>query len=830
MKKFLNRTLALALVAMMLFTAACGKSKDKDSGNTNNPVTEAPDSTDNSGDSGDSGQAEAPKTYTLNLYLGASPTNWNPHTWETSADDELRPYTGMGLVDTTIAEDGVNFEWVYEMADAITDITATYTDKDKYGITDTEGRVYQIDLNPLAKWEDGTPINADTYIYSMQKLLDSSMKNYRANSYTDGEIALYNGKNYFENDKAGTPIYSPIYDGTNYNLAVTDTDKMFASLTESTVFWGSSLNDAYASYGDAYFVGEDGTNYYNQLVDLIGEEAFVPVTDEILAAIKGIGSVAGSGYDEEFMEMLFYVTGTYEDTPWEEVGLKKTGDYQLTYITQEPVSMFYFLSGMTSNWIVYQELYEANMETINNLTATKYGTSVDTFKSFGPYKLVGFETDKQFIMEKNENWYGYTDGKHEGQYQTTTVKYDIVADHNTQLQLFNSGALDMVELISDDMTTYRMSDYLMKTDTTYTFRFIFGTELEKLIALEEAAGDGANKRVLSYDDFRKAISLSMDRQRYVTEATAGYKPAYFLFNYLYYTDIENDTESQYRNTTEAKEAVLRLYGITYGDGTPYATVDDAYNAVTGYDLEEAKALFQSVYEQAIADGNYTDGQLINITCMASAASSLTAQDIAQQDILNEFVAAATVGTGFEGKITFTFQSGSSTRYSDVVNGSVEMIRGAWGGAAFYPFSTVRVYTEPDYMGGLEAIHESNGWDPTKETLDITYDFDGDGTAETVTDTFQNWAKSINGSGAYATDPKAALAILSYLETGVLSAYQCIPWATEAMVQLRSQQIEYATYDYNIMYGYGEVRLITYNYSDAEWDEYVKSQGGTLSYE
>ena len=45
----------------------------------------------------------------------------------------------------------------------------------------------------------------------------------------------------------------------------------------------------------------------------------------------------------------------------------------------------------------------------------------------------------------------------------------------------------------------------------------------------------------------------------------------------------------------------------------------------------------------------------------------------------------------------------------------------------------------------------------------------------------------------------------------------------------SRKINYGTLDYNIMYGYGGIRNITYNYDDAEWEEYVASQGGTLSY-
>ena len=522
--------------------------------------------------------------------------------------------------------------------------------------------------------------------------------------------------------------------------------------------------------------------------------------------------------------------GVYEETPWEKVGLLKTGDLQLTWIMQNKSSLFYMNSNLTSNWLVNKELYEAGKSTVEGLVATNYGTSMETYSATGPYKIVSFEKDKQIVLEKNENWFGNFDGRHEGQFQATRVVIDIVGDHNTALMLFNQGKLDDVDLTGDDMTTYRMSDYLMKTDQTYTFRWIFATDLDALKALEDEANDGANKRVLSYDDFRKAISLSMDRKTFAEQATSAYKPAYYLLNSLYYYDIEHDVESVYRNTTEAKEAVLRLYGIEYGEGKTYATVDDAYAAVTGYDVEAARELFQAVYEQAVADGNYTDGQAININCMASAASALTADDTKQQDLMNQFVAEATKGTGFEGKITFTFMSGSTTRYDDVAAGKIEMIRGAWGGAAFYPFSTIRVYCEPIYMGGLELIHESCGWDPGKETLDVTYDFDGDGTAETVTDTFQNWALAINAGGAYADNMTTCMVILSYLESGILSAYQCIPWAAETMCTMHSQKIDYATYDYNIMYGYGGLRLMKFNYDDAAWEKYVADQGGQLNYE
>lgn len=773
---------------------------------------------------------DAGKMYTYQTFMGSTPINWNAHAWQMSNENALMNYIEAPFVDTTIAEDGVNFEWIYEMADAVTDITKDFADKEKWGIPadSEENYVYQIDLNKFAKWQDGTPITADDLIYSMQQLLDPAMKNYRANNYIDGDSAIRNAKKYFMNDMVGQPIYKPVYNGEDYDEAE-DANMQF-SLTQDIVFFGAPAKKYYDNDNyKAMFVNGEVDLFAKYVTE--GAEEWLPLTEEAKADLLFIAKAFGDENEMAYKEFCRYDTGEkYTETPWEDVGLIKVGDLSVQYILQQPLEMFYMMSSLTSSWLVNKDLYEQGKKTVENLVATDYGTSLETYSATGPYKLASFEVDKQIMLVRNENWFGYHDGRHEGQYMADQVRLDIIGDHNTALLLFNQGKLDMVDLTSEDMSKYRMSDYLMKTDATYTFRFIFATSLESLAALEQEANDGANKRILHYRDFRRALSLSIDRNRMVTEATAGFKPAYFLLNYLYYYDIAHNSESIYRNSKEAKDAVLRLYDIQYGEGTPYTDLDAAYDAVTGYDVEAAREAFTAAYEQAVKDGNYTDGQPINITCMASADSTMDADTTKQQDLMNEFVAEATKGTKLEGKITFKFLTGSKTRYDDVASGKVEMIRGAWGGAAFYPFSIIRVYCEPDYMGGMAKIHESNGWDPTKEMLTIKYDFDKNGEAEEVTDTLQNWAKGINDVEKYASDPDACMFILSNLETAILGSYQCIPWGTDTSVEIRSQKIDFATEDYNIMYGYGGQRLMTFNYTDAEWDAYVAEQGGTLNYE
>ena len=74
-----KRVTSLALVATMAVSAMAGCGKKE--------------STDN-------------KSYTYNVYMEASPLNWNPHSWETNADNIFATYCEMGLVDVTIGKDG----------------------------------------------------------------------------------------------------------------------------------------------------------------------------------------------------------------------------------------------------------------------------------------------------------------------------------------------------------------------------------------------------------------------------------------------------------------------------------------------------------------------------------------------------------------------------------------------------------------------------------------------------------------------------------------------------------------------------------------------------
>ena len=121
-----------------------------------------------------------------------------------------------------------------------------------------------------------------------------------------------------------------------------------------------------------------------------------------------------------------------------------------------------------------------------------------------------------------------------------------------------------------------------------------------------------------------------------------------------------------------------------------------------------------------------------------------------------------------------------------------------------------------------------GFDPSTENVAITYDFDGNGSEETLEKTYLDWQMSTVAGGTYADDVETKLHILARLENALLGGFRTLPVCVGTDVLLYSQKVEYATTDANTFAAYGGIRLMTYNYDDAAWKDYCAK--GSLSYE
>ena len=545
------------------------------------------------------------KKYTYRTAVSGNPNTWNPHEWETSDDSIIMGFTTSGLYEFVFNDARDGYEIVPEMADGepvdITD-TLTQAERLRYGLdkTATKGLKWAIDLREEATWENGDPINADTYVYSMQQILNPEMMNYRGNSYYSGSVAIGNAKAYYD---GGHYKYSPIAN----NIPSDDGGKKYFSFFEPIAASKAYAGDTYEGYSlydwyqddlrkkefqeDFNGTGEPASSYLKVLSGEWGTvniPQFIEYTDETAPLIKQYldewcVAVLDRSYTSDMEKnFLFYHTGRYEKMDYDgedkAVGLVKTGDYQLTIYTAAETTAFDFKYNFSSSWLVYEELYEANKTKIGSLTKTSYGTEKSKYMSFGPYILTAYQKDKIIHLSRNTNYFGYKDPSvvKPGEYQCTDIDIQIIPSQSTQLMMFLKGELDDVSLVREDINTYGASSRISYSPNTYTSKVTFNTDWDKLV---ERQGSKNNKTIMTNINFREAFFWSLNRKSFCQTLTAGSSAAVVPLNDLYVADVQ--TGQSYRSTAQGKNVVSELVG----------------NNTNGYDVKKAKELFQKAYEE-----------------------------------------------------------------------------------------------------------------------------------------------------------------------------------------------------------------------------------------
>ncbi len=756
--------------------------------------------------------------YTYNDFIGGTTSmNWNPLSWETNDDSYVLSYLSAGFYDYQLNEDGDGWEVVPEMASALpTDVTAQYVGQ--YGIAAGEkGKAWSIPLNKDAQWENGEPITAEDYIYSMKQQLDPVQLNRRADSYYGGDFSVVNAKNYLYSTQDGVYETPAVLGYESVQAAI---DAGVTVYLDVEYFWGINAKDAETEIADAQ---KDGAlvpvTSTVKIRDYAVEEGaagdWISAAD-IFAAYQGYLEVGGDYHTC----MQIYVPNQYKGLAFEEVGLIAVDDYTLVIVIENELQNpnFYLPYYLSSTWLINEELYESCWQDTPEGRKNNYMTSKSTSISYGPYTLSYFEADKQITFVRNKNWYGYYDGKHEGQYQTDVISCQVIEEHKTALLAFLNGEIDAVGMDSEDIKTYGGSEYLVYTPESYTTKFTINTKLDTLVARES---EGVNKRILTVKEFREAFSLCLDREYFTTAFTAAAAPGYALFNYMYQVINEDGTESTYRNSDAAKQALVNLYGIEYGEGKDYATLDEAYKAITGFDMAKAKEKMQAAYDYAVANGLYTDGEIIKIRFSVYSSDTIYNQ-------MYEYVKAqlneAVVGTSLEGKIELEMFA-DADYYNSLYAGNTDVIFSTWGGATYGTLTTMAQIYCDDHEGNGNQMEI--GFDTDK--YNVTVEVKG----QEYTYSIKKWADWLNGTATIEALGKNSdytvaekVVILAACEEAYLAEYCAIPLYYRQAASLHSQKINYGTDTYVNLIGFGGLRHITYNYTDEAWETY---RAGGLTY-
>lgn len=863
-----KKVLALLLAAAMTMSlAACGDDAGDASGNDGSSSTGSSSQNSTEGSTGSEsqpgGETVANDKYVYKDSVSLLASNWNRHTYQTNDDGYPLDFIVSGFYDVVYNDElhevegmepftGYKFIPLMAASEPVDVTEAVKAEHPEFNIPEsaTAGFAYTIDLNPNAVWEDGTPINADSYVYSMQQLLDPKMKNYRATDYYNGEFIIAGAEAYAQNGQSSYVVnsgdgetmeyaFADLVKGEDGTYSTPDGDPVAFGLKEGYAWM---QGDALADYYGAGYIPEEVWNVLNGAAD---EDGYCPVTDDTIEALYTFTSSETWGHETKD-QLGYYVSYLHQfpEVDFSTVGLYKSGDYQITIVFATSLSGFnllYNLSGAT--WLVKEDIYESCKRFDGDAYTSTYCTSVETTSSYGPYKLVEFQADKAMRFVRNENWVGYSDGQHsykdptDGQiydmYQTDEIYTQVVSESSTMKLMFLKGELMGYGLQSEDFDTYRNSEYAYSTPAATTYFFIFNGYLDAI--KEREANDGFDKtkydlETMTLESFRRAVAVTYDKELFASTISPARKGGYGLIGSAYVYDP--DTGAKYRDTEQAKQVLCDFYSVNVSD---YSSLDEAVASITGYDPEAAKELYTQAFNEALEKGFITDedgdgisDQIISIEyAMGEDPNDFMNKTI---NYLNEKMAEVTVGTPFEGKIQFVMSANYGNDWSNKLKaGMSDTVLAGWNGSVINPFDVIRLYTN-----GSDQQYDNQWFDASK--VKLTLELAG----ESITMNLRQWTEALLGStvtvdgkdynfGEANADVDTRLTILASLEGQILQTYDYIPMLENASMALLSQQVYYVVEDYSPIMKRGGIAYMKYNYNEGEWAEYVASQGGELKY-
>jgi hypothetical protein len=184
-----------------------------------------------------------------------------------------------------------------------------------------------------------------------------------------------------------------------------------------------------------------------------------------------------------------------------------------------------------------------------------------------------------------------------------------------------------------------------------------------------------------------------------------------------------------------------------------------------------------------------------------------------------------VGTPLEGRLVFSPDLEAGDKWADDFRaGKYDVCMGGWTGAAWNPGYFLIAYLSPDYM-------YSTAWDTSSVQMTFTMPGVGEnGEDVTATKSLMDWYDLLNGEwGQGRLEESKRLLLIAALEKEVLKVYYSVPLYNDFSASLISYKVDYVTYEYNTFLGYGGIRYMKYNFSDAEWEGEVAKVNGEFNY-
>lgn len=813
-QKKLLMLIAMVLVVVLCASVltACKKDKGNGDGNVTKPGT----------------GWEDPKMYTMREYTAQMPSQWCTILTSDNVNNAMESYFTSSFYEFNYKFDANGkivpgaYTVEYSASTKLEDVTKKYAGQ--YGLAaDAEkGQAFAMTLRNDLKWDDGTPIKAADFVYTMSQQLSPKYLFATASNYYSGNYVIHNAQNYVKQGQKGMfPAYSVMKE---YNVA--DDAKLIYSTTNSRVAEKGFTPEAIVAMFGIEGMTVEKINALNgkSLADIKKDAALNETWEALLGAWK-----TDPNEELDFFETEY----EYPAMDFSEVGyFVGENEYELVMVidgTLNPLdaegNLTYEAGYYFSNWpLVKKDLWERCEDQSKTPYANSYCTTQEKSASWGPYKLTNYQDQKTYTVSRNDKWFGYGLPQYANQYQTDAIVTEKIEEWDTAWLAFQKGNLDGIGMNVKIAADYRTSKRAYFTPETWTFDL-------NIQSNANSRTDKRNNLLLNYADFRKAISLSLDRDDYCAKNNPSSQAALGLLNSMYYYDVENG--KVYRESIQAKEAILNAYGATKNaDGswkvgeTTYTDIEDALDATTGYNLTLARQLVENAIAQAKTDGKYSDGEEIILTYGIETQSADTDR------VKNWFQAAfdnMTKDTSIEGKVKIEYFMFSSATWSEQFSaGEYDLCFGAWGNAAFNP-----AYLLCETQISAENRYATN-WDPKTVSVTVKATPDDKHKDGLYTYNLEQWRLILQGKDGCPVNFKNfpmedQLAALGAVETAILKVYYSIPVFSRYSASLMGYKVDYVSYEYNTFMGYGGIRYMTFNYDDTAWAEFVASNNNILNY-
>lgn len=811
------------------------------------------------------------KSYTLNDYMNNTPSNWNEMDYQSNDDTVIinnttsslfgydyalkNPSAGRVKADGSLNIDNIDFEHhvvTYEAATKLEDVTSQYGAA--WGLTADQisagGYAWRITLRDDLAWDDGTPIKASDFVYSMKEQLNYALRPFRADGYWSANgMKIHNAKNYYyQGETVDLPAEGvkfadlTLADGV-YNL---NGKKLSLALYDGVAALGGDSLGAYVdAYQDKYF----DMDTWAELTAIMDANKRVAVTDATLekVAIMMTPLFAESEEDvftKEDALVFLFVTTSFAPMTFDKVGIfaEEGSDLKIIVVLDDPESWFRedgSLSYTISNAslpLVKQSLYESLKKQPaqgGDRWTTTYNTSVETSASWGPYKLTYFQVDKKFVMERNTYWYGYSLEDKQDQYLTDKISVEVIQEDNAVQMAFWKGEIDSISFDKlGNAAEYQNSDYAVFSPDASAVAY--GIQLYSNLSVLK--NSGKNNGILAIRDFRWALSLAFDRNTFNQDQLIGMQLGLGLLGPGYYYDPENSLS--YRGSDAAKSALLRTYGFTqneqgkWTDGkTVYNSIDDATDAMTGFNLPLAKEKLAAAIAEL--ESNPTKYGYDSSKDIVLRLGKFNLKAARRAELIQNCIDALVKGTKLEGKVKVEVVDTNAQKSADEFReGKFEIYCVAGiGGAVFYPFSSM-----DSYLGfGSNTYHDY--MDSNVELTITLPEGDYECAGETLTLTTKQWSYSLNGRVSEGAPHdwsegkcpvEVRLEILARLEEYALSQHHTIQVANSYDALLNSAKSHNITTTYNTFMGLGGAQYVRYDYTDAEWTAFLAQHGNDLS--